>query len=353
MMPRMRLLSKPDPLMAFLRQLRRSAPSRRSLLPSLVRGTLFGLLLFGLSIGLRVAIANNVHSLQSGRVYRAAQMDPERLKQFAHDHRVRTVVNLRGYCPDFDWYLGECRATHDANISQEDITLSALRLPAPAEVRRLLEVLDHAEYPILLHCRQGVDRTGLAAVMVKLLEPGVSLAEARRQLSLAFGYVPYNGTEYMDRFFDLYRDWLSRMDSVHTPELFRHWAQSEYCPGACRARVEWIDLPQGGWPANQGRMVHIRAHNTSVSRWVFRPGTLMGVHARYRVTDSDGRVVTEELAGQFEATVDPGNSIELGLGVPPLRPGGYSLAVDLIDVDENAFSQFGFDPLACNFRVLP
>lgn len=355
MMPRMRLPSRPDPLTGFLRQLRRSAVRRRALAPSIIRGALFALLVFAASAGLRVAFADNVHALQHGRVYRAAQMDGERLKTFIHEHDIRTIVNLRGYCPgpDSAWYLDECRATRDAHISQEDVTLSAIRLPTPSEIRRLLEILDHSQYPIVLHCRQGVDRTGLAAVMVKLLEPGVSLSQARRQLSLAYGYLPYNGTQYMDRFFDLYCDWLKRMDSVHSPEFFREWASKEYCPGSCRAEVQWLDLPKGDWRADQARIVHLRARNTSVCRWVFRPGTLTGIHARYRVTDSMGKVIIEELAGQFDAIVEPGASIELALGIQPLPPGRYSLSVDMIDVDENAFSQFGFDPLTCELQVVP
>ena len=113
MMPRMRLLSQTDPPTAFLRQLRRSAVARRALLPSVVRGALFGLFIFAMTAGLRVAFADNVHVLQHGRVYRAAQMGPGRLKSFVRERGIRTVVNLRGYCPgpDFVWYLEECRAT--------------------------------------------------------------------------------------------------------------------------------------------------------------------------------------------------------------------------------------------------
>src|SRR4051812_47473852 len=237
MMPRMRLFPRPDPSAEFLGRLRRRP---RPLLPSGLRGAAFGAFVVWSACVLRITAGDNVHAVQAGRVYRAAQMAPDRLREFARDRGIRTLVNLRGYCPDFDWYRDECRATHDANISQEDITLSAIRLPSPTEVRRLLEVLEHSEYPILLHCRQGVDRTGLASVMVKLLEPGMSLAAAERQLGLAFGYVPYNGTENMRRFFDLYRDWLARLDSVHTPQLFRQFAGREYCPGPCRGRLEWL-----------------------------------------------------------------------------------------------------------------
>jgi hypothetical protein len=76
-------------------------------------------------------------------------------------------VNLRGYCPDFDWYRDECRVTHTANISQEDITLSAKRYPHPGEIGRLIEVFDHTDYPVLIHCAAGADRTGLASAIAQ------------------------------------------------------------------------------------------------------------------------------------------------------------------------------------------
>src|SRR5262245_3831863 len=246
----MRLLrAAPEPSLSFLVRLR---PGRGPLRPACY-GALFGLALVVTAGVLRVAAGDNVHEVQPRRVYRAAQMSPERLDDFIRERGIRTVVNLRGHCPDFEWYRDECRVTHDANISQEDITLSAIRRPSTSEVRWLLEVIDHSEYPILLHCRQGVDRTGLAAVMVKLLEPGVSLNAAERQLGIRFGYVPYNGTENMRRFFALYRDWLARLECVHSPQLFRQWAAREYCPGPCRGRLEWIEAPGGAWAANRGR----------------------------------------------------------------------------------------------------
>src|SRR5204863_5012641 len=98
---------------------------------------------------------------------------------------IRTVINLRGTSqrtPKEEWYIGECRATHDANVSQEDITLSAKRLPAPAEVRRLIDVLDRTEYPILVHCQRGADRTGLVSTAAVLLHTDATLDQARRQL---------------------------------------------------------------------------------------------------------------------------------------------------------------------------
>jgi Tyrosine phosphatase family len=334
----------------FLHRLRGRKTRKRLLLPSILRGGCTALALAAMALGFRLVAADNLRTVEPGRCYRAAQMSPARLETVLHELGIHTVVNLRGYCPDFEWYCDECRVTHAAGVSQEDITLSAIRLPSPSELRRLVEVLDHSACPMLLHCRQGVDRTGLAAVIVKLLQPGITLAGAERQLSLAFGYVPFNGTEHMRLFFDLYREWLDRLKLVHSPELFRHWASREYCPGACRGKVEFPDLP-ASWPAGRPRVVRVRVANSSVRTWVMRPGVNQGVHLRYRVDCLGGGNIVAERAGLLDAQVEPGQSIEFDLGVPALPRGDYILHVDLIDSDQNAFSQFDIEPAVHRFRV--
>jgi Tyrosine phosphatase family len=297
---------------------------------------------------------DNFHTVQHGRVYRSSQLSAARLRGVIDDYHVRTIVNLRGPCPEFAWYQDECRVTHERNVSQEDIVLSAIRLPPPAEVQRLVQVLDHAQYPILLHCRQGVDRTGLAAVIVRLLEPGVSLSEARSQLSFRFGYIPYNGTENILKFVDLYDEWLRDEQLTHAPELFRYWVNEKYCPGACRATLQLSPdqpLPQS-FPANQATTIVLRAQNQSIRSWKLKPGTGQGVHVRYQITAANGEVMFQERAGLFDATVTPGQCIDLTIGIPALRPGKYTLFVDLVDVDQNSFSQFGMEPIFRDLKFI-
>jgi hypothetical protein len=155
----------------------------------------------------------------------------------------------------------------------------------------------------------------------------------------------------MTRFFTLYRDWLARLEVVHTPELFRQWAGREYCPGPCRGRLEWLDLPREAWGADRGRVLIVRAHNDSVETWKLRPGTNHGVHARYHVYRADGTIVFEARAGQFDAAVPPAQAIDLKLGIPPLPPGRYGISVDLVAADETAFSQLGGEQLIHEFDV--
>src|SRR5262245_9643718 len=151
---------------------------RLALLRALSAGVAFAVLLAAAVEGYRVAFGGNVHEVIPGSVYRSAQPTPERLERLVKKYHIRTVVNLRGCCDPDKWYVAESRASARLDLSQEDLPFSAVRLPSVPVVRDLVEVLDRSERPILLHCYQGVDRTGMAAVMALLLYTDTGLDEA-------------------------------------------------------------------------------------------------------------------------------------------------------------------------------
>jgi hypothetical protein len=315
---------------------------------------------WGVVLGLTAAIATqvsiiffgrNLHAVIPGEAYRSAQLSHDRLVDTVRQKNIRTVINLRGTSPEWDWYLDEARATFDADIGQDDITLSAYRLPSPDELRRLVEVFDHAEYPILFHCRQGVDRTGLAAAVLLLLHTDATPAEARKQLAPWLGHVPFGPTGCMLQFLNLYDAWLLANGRSHTPAAMREWATTGYCPAHFRGRLELLeppDRPQVGRPA----AARVRAVNTSPLPWHFHPGTETGVHVKYMVFDPAWKLVQLGRAGQFEATVASGESIDLTLALASLNsPGRYAVVVDLADGKGFAFTQFGNQPLEFTINI--
>ena len=303
----------------------------------------------------RVFLWTNRHAVIPGRVYRSAQLSDATLDRAIAEHGIRTVVNLRGTCPDTPWYLAEARATAAADVNLEDVSLSAKRLPAPAEVRRLVEVLDGTEYPILLHCQQGADRTGLAATMVLLLHTDATPARARRQLLPRYGHVSAGRTAAIDRVFDFYETWLAARNEPHTPARFRHWATSEYCPGPYRARITLVSPPT--IDAGRGVALRVRCENTAVEPWTFRPGAAGGVQLRYQLYTPTGTRVYVGHAGRLATTVAPGESITLTAGLPPVRePGRYIFHADLldtqvIDLHDADFVQYGSEPLVADVTV--
>jgi protein tyrosine phosphatase (PTP) superfamily phosphohydrolase (DUF442 family) len=308
------------------------------------------LLAVGAEVG-RIVVGDNFHTVVPGRVYRCAQPSGAALERIIRAHGIRTVINLRGCSVPAAWYLDECRTTHRFEVAQEDICLSAGRLPSVHEIRRLVEVLDRTEYPILFHCRRGIDRTGLAVTVFLLLHTDTSLAEARRHLSLRYGHIPLGRPANLNRFFDLYAEWLQSQDLGHSRTAFRRWAEREYCPGECRCTLELLAAP--AW-VRRGEpfVVRVRAHNTSIKPWRLRPGSGAGIHARCLLLDDEARAVFVERAGLFDAAVAPGESIDLTLALPAVRqPGRYLLVVDMIDEQHCSFYQVGSEPLEQELEI--
>src|SRR5262249_11307543 len=181
-----------------------------------------------------------------GAVYRSAQPSAADLLRLAQAYGVRTVINLRGFGDSQAWYLDECRGANRLNLALEDVGLSAGHLPGPAEVRRLVEVLDRSEYPVLFHCYRGVDRTGLACTIALLLRTDTTPAQARRCLGSRYLHPAWGRTGILARFFDLYEEWLRAGGRPHSRAAFRTWLERDYCPGCCRCRLELLGPVRAG-----------------------------------------------------------------------------------------------------------
>jgi protein tyrosine phosphatase (PTP) superfamily phosphohydrolase (DUF442 family) len=296
-----------------------------------------------------VLFGRNFHTLLPGLIYRSAQPSENDLETLIRKHGIRTVINLRGSCPPLDWYQDECRVTHRWNVSQEDIYFSAYRLPSVHEARRLADVLEHSDYPILIHCRRGSDRTGLGAMVALLLAEG-DLASARSQLSLRYGHVSLGRSAHLDRFLRLYEQWLVEQERKHTAASFRHWLREEYCPGECRAELKLLEPPTVLRP-DEPAALKLRARNLSVRPWKLRAGSNAGIHAVYSLFDEEGGLLQTRRAGLFDARVPPGDAIDLTLALPALETGRYLLRVDMIDEQHCSFYQCGSELLEVELEV--
>jgi catechol 2,3-dioxygenase-like lactoylglutathione lyase family enzyme len=280
------------------------------------------------------------------------------MRELVARHSVRTVLNLRGTTPWDGWYQGECGATAAAGVSQEDVTLSAHTLPFPAELRRVVEVLDRTEYPVLVHCKQGADRTGMVSAMALLLHTDATLTEARRQLWPRYGHWPVARTANIDRFFDLYEQVLAAEGVTHTPDRFRRWVQNEYCPGPARSQLNWAKAPPAEVEEGTTFTAVVRCENRSETPWELKPGHFAGVHVCYAVYGEKPPAAWEGRAGFRQERVPPGGVVEVPIPVGRLKPGAYRLVVELHDATgagipfrTQSFTKFGDDSLVAEFVV--
>jgi protein tyrosine/serine phosphatase len=330
--------------------------SRRLLLLRAILGGGLSGLLFAVGVEFaNIAFGGNVHEVIPGAIYRCSHPTPDRLSTLVHRYGIRTVVNLQGCSVPAGWYLEESRATAQLDLSQEDLPFSAARLPSVPVIRELVDVLDHSERPLLIHCHQGIDRTGMASAMAILLYTDSSLETALHQLGPRYGHLPLGHNANIDRFFELYAEWLRDKGCTHSSAVFRHWVEKEYCPGECLAFIEILeprDVPlvmQHGEPL----AVRVRCKNVSVKPWRFRPGTNAGIHVFWRVlTVKHEYLVKEGRSGLFHTEVAPGEAIELTLALPSIdKPGRYLFRIDMADEQHAHFHQLGPEPLDVELEV--
>jgi hypothetical protein len=303
-----------------------------------------------------VLLGPNFHTVIPGKLFRCAQPSADRLEALVRRYGIHTVLNLRGCCDPWPYYVQEALTANRLNLSQEDLGLSANRLPSPQALRQLVDVFEQSEYPLLVHCNKGADRSGLASGVALLLLTDTPLPEARAQVGPRFGHFRIGHTVHIDRFFDLYQEWLESRGLTHSRQVFRRWAYEEYCPGECR--WEWAVLAPVGTPLRvaPGHVIafRIRFRNTSVKPWHFRPDANSGIHVYFRVLDERNGVVGDGRGGFLDAVVEPGGHIDLTLPVPaPLLPGRYALRVDLRDEQHAYFQEVGAEPLFWELEVRP
>ncbi|WP_297800600.1 dual specificity protein phosphatase family protein [uncultured Brevundimonas sp.] len=182
----------------------------RSIVGVAVAGVVFTL---GYLQGLQ--ISGNFHPVVEGKAYRSAQPMGDDLDRYQKAYGIKTVINLRGPNEGAKWYDEEIKTSERLGLTHIDFRMSANRELSSEEAKALVKVLEGAEQPVLIHCKAGSDRSGLAsALYVAAVERGGEEA-AERQISIKYGHIslPLSSTFAMDRTFEFLEPWLGYHDS--------------------------------------------------------------------------------------------------------------------------------------------
>ena len=185
---------------------------------------------------LRKRFANH-HDIGGG-MYRENQPSPKRIAEWA-EMGIKTNINLRGESPK-GFYLLEKEACEEHGITMIDFRVYSRDTHTPEKIRAAKELFESIEYPAVMHCKSGADRTGIMGVLYRHFHMGDTIEEAMEQLKFKYLHVKQGKTGMLDFFFNDYLKYAK----LHDIE-FIDWVETVYDPADVKARFmeQWSGNP--------------------------------------------------------------------------------------------------------------
>ena len=168
-------------------------------------------------------VFQNLHDIGGGMM-RANQPSPEQLKVYA-DKGVKTILNLRGVSPK-GYYLLEKEACDDLGLALVNYRVFSRDTPSKQAIHDLKKIFATIEYPAVMHCKSGADRTGVVGVLYKHFHLGEPISDAMEQLRLRYLHMRHGKTGMLDFFFNEFL----RYEAGGGPLEFIDWVDEVYDP---------------------------------------------------------------------------------------------------------------------------
>lgn len=218
---------------------------------TILKYTLSAFLLVLLLAFYLVYVDTNLHEVEKGAFYRSAQLNKKEFKEVIETYDIKTIINLRDISDDKEWFNDERAVADEHGVTHISIGMSARRIPHRYEVKALLEAYQELEKPILVHCRNGADRSGIADALYRMEVLGQDAEEAREALSWKHLHFPFMRPQ-PSYFLDLYQS-RQHFEEAYYPcrNEFAYFIKKKYCSntGEPLARVlnspEYVHLVEG------------------------------------------------------------------------------------------------------------
>jgi protein tyrosine/serine phosphatase len=180
----------------------------------------------------------NRHDLGGG-MCRENQPSPERIALLAEEG-IKTILNLRGPSPKGFYWL-EKEACEKHGIALINFRVYSRDVHTVEKIRAARDLFEKIEYPAMMHCKSGADRTGFMGVLYRHFHMGDTIAQAvDSELTLKKLHVKQGKTGMLDFFFNDYLKYAEDHDIT-----FMDWVETIYDPADVKARFmdHWTGNP--------------------------------------------------------------------------------------------------------------
>jgi protein tyrosine phosphatase (PTP) superfamily phosphohydrolase (DUF442 family) len=106
-----------------------------------------------------------VYEIDKGKVYRSMRIPYEKIQKVLLNHKIKTVIDLRNM--DEPLIEEEKKAVRDIGLRYEQIPMD--QMPSQQNIDNFLKLMDDPSvYPVLIHCRHGIGRTGVMSAIYRI-----------------------------------------------------------------------------------------------------------------------------------------------------------------------------------------
>jgi len=284
----------------------------------------------------------NFHEVVAGQVYRCAQPNATFFEKAIKEYHIQSVLKLNRNS-ESGWSRDEEQVLNRLGVKLIYLPIGVTELPSRQDMLKIVEVLETAPTPVLVHCKNGADRTGFAAILAEM-RAGKTLDQAwDDQMKLRYLRVGHIGDDVGD-VFDQYRSDCAGHPGLGTWGDFRAYVMEGYWPSFYRARIE-PDPARTNAAAGQAVHFKVKVTNASPRKW-----TTTSAHPFFLALQQPrehGQIMNDNLARADLPELSAGQSatVDLNFNVPPgTASGEHSYMLDVIQQDKMPFFDKGSVP---------
>lgn len=176
-------------------------------------------------------ISKNFDVVDPGRFYRSAQLTPKELEQVIDQYGIKTVISMRGAPENSFWVKPQQEVLERKGVKFVTASWMTDFFPDKENFLKFAHALREEQYPILVHCRTGADRTGEASAIYAMEFMGQSKEEAiQKNLNVDH----YHVATFHPAKSEFIRRWKGLDEMISTYDLcapeWRDFAEPKYCP---------------------------------------------------------------------------------------------------------------------------
>lgn len=285
-------------------------------------------------------------------IYITSQPSKEKLLYLISKYKIKTVINLRGKNERKKWYREEESILKEKNIDLLNLRFSENKPPPRYELLKLIENFEKIKYPILIHCKDGNNRSPFFSYIFMLLK------DKKLEERIFF-------KKKIWRFVSDFKEYCEanklEINSLNLNNFIKNnWVSSEFSYDLKVINSE--DEIKNGFISFTFDLT-----NKSKKIWQFKESMESGIRLGGKLfgpfekvpenlekyfyeNESKGKDVFR--AGLFDKRIMPSEKIKLSLDFQlPSDEGFYLLAIDVVDENVNWFYYYGKAPTFFVFKT--